>query len=109
MDEWAPVCADGLTFANWHALYCADPLAAARPAAWLPGACADDDRRALTDAAHDDGSGAGANGTTNGAHRNAALLTTTTPTRTTPSTPSTSTCTRTCSCASRSSRSSSAW
>ena len=72
VDEWAPVCADGLTFANWHALYCADPLAAARPAAWLPGACADDDRRALTDAAHDDGSGAGANGTANGAHRNAS-------------------------------------
>ena len=35
VDEWAPVCADGLTFANWHQLYCTDPIAAARPAAWL--------------------------------------------------------------------------
>ena len=47
---WQPLCSRGRTYANWHALYCAEPDLALAPSGWLFGEC---ERRALTSAADD--------------------------------------------------------
>ena len=41
---WQPLCSRGRTYANWHALYCAEPDLALAPSGWLFGEC---ERRTL--------------------------------------------------------------
>lgn len=60
---WQPVCAEGRTYRNWHALYCAGT--AHEAASWVAGECANADApRRLTSADAD-------NSTADAAHANA--------------------------------------